>query len=146
MDVLGLRLADDLEHGGYWCTPTNSVVFASTGGDGVHFSLLDTGSGFGDESPVVMTVPMAADPNWIVGEDLLDFLSLGIDSGYFVLESLAYGADFEHDIRGSADSSLSTFLGELAQRFGLHAWEHVDERLKFLDERYGDTLVVADGP
>ncbi len=42
---------------GYWCTPSNSITFATTGGDGVHYGLLDIGSGFNDESPVVMTVP-----------------------------------------------------------------------------------------
>jgi hypothetical protein len=29
-----------LEWDGYWCTPVNSIRFASTGGDGTHFSLV----------------------------------------------------------------------------------------------------------
>ncbi|MEL6894129.1 MAG: hypothetical protein AAFP84_21240, partial [Actinomycetota bacterium] len=87
---------------------------------------------------------MSADPNWIVGEDLVDFLSLGIDTGYFVLESLAYGADWERDIQGSADAPLRRLLEGLAEQFGLRAWENVEERLRNLDRRYGDVLVMAD--
>jgi hypothetical protein len=146
MDSLGLWLADDLDPGGYWCTPVNSVMFASTGGDGVHFSLIDVGSGFGERSPIVMTVPMSADPNWIVGEDLLDFLSLGLDGGYFVLGSFAYGADWDIEVRGSAGPSLLPLLEDLAERFGLRPWENVAERLRVLDRRYRDALVLGDLP
>lgn len=146
MEEIGLLLHNGLAHAGYWCTPINSAVFASTGGDGVHFSLIDVGDGFGETSPIVMTVPMSSDPNWIVGENLLDFLALGLGSGYFVLESLAYGAEWHGDIEGSADDSQVCTLGDLRDRFDLRPWSDVDERLRFLDERFGDTLIVADRP
>jgi len=39
-DPIGLILLGKLENLEYWCTPTNSITFASTGGDGVHYGLL----------------------------------------------------------------------------------------------------------
>lgn len=60
----------------YDATPANSIAFASTGGDGVHFSALAVG--IGDAAPVVMTVPVAFDtPNHVVGGSLREFLALG---------------------------------------------------------------------
>jgi hypothetical protein len=74
-------------------TPKNSLSFASTGGDDVHFGLVAVNGKFGDASPVVMTVPMAGDNpeelNFIVGETLRDFLCLGCERGFFDLEKLA---------------------------------------------------------
>ena len=59
MEEIGLLLHSKSARTAYWCTPVNVVTFASTGGDGVHFSLLDLGDGAGDSSPVVMTVRVA---------------------------------------------------------------------------------------
>ena len=52
-DPIGLILLGRLQSFDYWCTPSNSITFATTGGDGVHYGLLDIGSGFSNESPVV---------------------------------------------------------------------------------------------
>jgi len=145
-DSVGLLLSDDVAHSGYWNSPTNSAMFASTGGDGVHFSFVDLGDGVGESSPIVMTVPMSSDPNWILGENLRDFLSLGIASGFFVLGSLSYGADWAGDLEGHTETDQSRLLADLADRLGLHPWANVDERLRRLDERYGDQLIVADLP
>src|SRR5438132_2356434 len=38
-----------------WCTPTNCKTFASTGGNGVHFSLLVRDGKVSGQSTVVMT-------------------------------------------------------------------------------------------
>lgn len=90
-DPVGLILIRPLEKWGYDSTPVNSQSFAHTGGDGVHFGLIDLGVGISEDSPVVMTVPMAANPkNVILGENLFDFLCLGCESGYFMLEQLSY--------------------------------------------------------
>jgi hypothetical protein len=71
----------------YASTPVDSTTFGSTGGDGVHFSVLHTGRGNG-YAPVVMTVPMAFDaPNHIVGGILREFLGLGCRTGYRCLET-----------------------------------------------------------
>jgi hypothetical protein len=65
----------------YDATPADSVMFASTGGDGVHFSALDS------DGAVVMTVPMAFDsPNHVLGKDIPEFLALGRRTGYFHLD------------------------------------------------------------
>ena len=91
---LGLIIHRHLDRLSYESTPSNVWTFASTGGDGVHFSLLDLGEGPTESSPVVMTVPMAfgdREPNWVLGESLRDFLALGRGIGYFSLDQLAYG-------------------------------------------------------
>lgn len=90
---MGLLLHDECENGGYHNTPKNSVAFASTGGDGVHFSFLVDYDRVTEVSPVVITVPSAGeseDANFIVGETLHDFLRFGLRHGYFALEQLAY--------------------------------------------------------
>lgn len=76
----------------YNSSPLNTLTFAGTGGDGVHYGILPI-----DESiqPVIMTVPMnfGYTPeayNWILGENLDEFLALGYYSGWFFLEQLCY--------------------------------------------------------
>ena len=84
-EAVGLLLATVERPSGYDATPEGLIPFAWTGGDGVHFSQAPGGG------PVTMTVPMAFDgENVIVGRDLRAFLSLGLRTGYFVLEQLAY--------------------------------------------------------
>ena len=145
MDGLGLILLDDLERWEYWCTPTNSVAFAATGGNGVHYSLVDVDDGIDEASPVVMTVPMQFDdPNRIVGADLREFLALGLRSGYFAFEGLAYGADFEADIAGTAEPGRQRMLDDLAARLDLRSWADVDSRLQALDEQFFDALVAPE--
>ena len=79
-----------------WCddTPKNGHIFAHTGGDSVHFCLLEVAGGLTEESPVVMVVPCNSDaPRLVVGDTLRDFLSLGCTIGYFFLEQLVYDFD-----------------------------------------------------
>ena len=66
----------------YSSSPINTEVFANTGGDGVHYSILEISE---KVQPVVMTVPMNFGPsmksyNLILGENLNEFLSLGFYS------------------------------------------------------------------
>jgi len=77
----------------YWCTPINSITFATTGGDGVHYGWLDIPGRPVDDAPIVMTVPMGETPNLIVGRDMREFLSLGCRFGYFALEGLVHDPD-----------------------------------------------------
>jgi hypothetical protein len=66
-------------------TPKDANPFACTGGEGVHYSLLPDGK-------VVMTVPANFQhTNFIVGNNLYEFLCLGYNVGYFVLEYLSRG-------------------------------------------------------
>ena len=111
----------------YDATPPGARTFASTGGDGVHFSAVPAG----DALIVVMTVPMMFDaPNVVVGQDLRDFLSLGCRFGYFGLEGLAYGRDETIlDIERTANQAPSGDLATLGDHFALRPWVNVAERL-----------------
>ena len=93
LDSFGILPHSRLEHWIYEQTPPNCVTFASTGGDGVHFSLACDAQHTQLTGPVIMTVPMASEPNRVVGRNLHQFLGLGLHSGYFVLEQLQYDLD-----------------------------------------------------
>jgi hypothetical protein len=93
---LGLILYSQPKHGGYWCTPTNTLAFAGTGGEGVHFSFLVQDLKVNEKSPIVVTIPAAfGQPNFVGGESLFDFLCLGYHRGYFALETLPSERCFE---------------------------------------------------
>lgn len=88
----GIIPIEDTPYSRYDSTPLNTKVFAHTGGDGVHYSILELSASI---QPVIMTVPMAAGDsiskyNWILGENLTEFLSLGYYNGWFSLEQLCY--------------------------------------------------------
>ncbi|MEX2173810.1 MAG: hypothetical protein WD872_05570 [Pirellulaceae bacterium] len=84
---VGLILDRELDDSRYLgCTPLNCRTFASTGGDGAHFSLLVQDDAITDSSPVVVTTPEASGhPSVVVAESLFDFLCLGAEKGYFGL-------------------------------------------------------------
>jgi hypothetical protein len=88
----GIMLIEETPYSRYDSTPLNAKIFALTGGDGVHYSILELSDSI---QPVIMTVPMAygdsmSKYNWILGENLTEFLSLGYYNGWFSLEQLAY--------------------------------------------------------
>jgi len=120
LDDEGLRIHDSLSPGGYDSSPPGYVAFASTGGDGVHFSFPSNKFG-----PVVMTVPMAFDrPNIVVGADLKEFLSLGCMYGFFVLQQLGYNEDLTID-PADAVREPSPALQRLSKHFDLRPWTAV---------------------
>lgn len=127
---------------GYWCTPTNSLTFATTGGDGVHYGLLSINSEFTDLSPVVMTVPMCDTPNTIVGANLKEFLALGCRYGYFALEQLVYDKDatLKELELARFDPEYAQHERDLLQRisstFNLKPWQNPAERLQQLQARF----------
>lgn len=53
-EPVGLILFAPPRNGGYWCTPVNALSFATTGGDGVHYSLLAVEGRVTDFSPVII--------------------------------------------------------------------------------------------
>jgi hypothetical protein len=131
-------------------TPKNSIAFASTGGDGVHYCLLAVEEQITEQSPVVLVVPCnSKKPQLIVGESLSDFLSLGCIIGYFFLEQLVYDFDrtlpylFDYDafLRNSyfgnepPDEDLDdlaaqrALLADLLKEFSLKPWS--EPRTKF---------------
>ncbi len=94
LGTLGLNLARKLENGDYWCTPKNTLKFANTAGDGVHFSLVQIDGKVTEDSPVVMSVPANSgnreDANLIMGSSLINFIRFGLRRGYFYMEQWIY--------------------------------------------------------
>lgn len=87
LSEVGLGVEDNFDGNRYsFCTPLNCRTFAATGGDGVHFSFLIQNDRIDDRSPVVMTLPGNCGESPILGENLYDFLCLGMWNGWFVLE------------------------------------------------------------
>lgn len=128
----------------YRTTPKNSLTFASTGGDGVHFGVLvDSAGVVPDVAPIVMTVPMMFDrPNVIVGGSFHEFLRLGATCGYFCLEDLAYHPERAGGLlsRESDSEELTSFV----DHFQLRPLEHPVERLAQLERLWLDRLVIEE--
>jgi len=142
-EAIGLLPMPDLRHCGYSVAPPNSLAFASTGGDGVHFSLLERPDVEQAMWPVVMTVPMNFDmPNLILGSDIGDFLGLGIRLGYFDLEQLVY--DREETIslldrnaaRPSRSNIKDTVLGQIEAAFSCRPWDNHGLRIDELQAAF----------
>jgi hypothetical protein len=146
---LGLLCTQELLKPSYDATPKNCLTFAGTGGDGVHFGLLDLGHGVSDDSPVVMTVPMNFDrSNLVVGANIRDFLGLGIRHGYFCLEQLTYDrphwvetlaqAHYANDLSASGIRALKA----IEKAFQAKPWTAHDEHLTALQMEYGGRLLL----
>jgi hypothetical protein len=124
----------------YTTTPPDSVTFAYTGANGVHFSYLGGVPGAG---PVVMTVPMSFDsPNLVVGADLREFLELGCRIGYRRLESLAHGWA-RRGLAEQAESGVpapgpdeAELLAHLVAELDLRPWPDVPGRLDELSRAH----------
>lgn len=130
----------------YDATPVNATTFASTGGDGVHFSVVDAADR-DDAAAVVMTVPMAFDnPNHILAGSLREFLALGSWAGYFCLERLAYGWGRQETItrleagRPPEDAGEALLLTHLVEEFDVRPWRNVERRLGELDAMHRSRL------
>src|SRR5262249_62337819 len=138
-DAVGLMLERKLVGEYYdWCTPRNCWTFAHTGGNGVHFSLLERGGEVREDSPVVLTNPGGMGHSCIVGEDLHAFLCLGVRRGYFALEQLTYNPevtlevftnpawqpseDWHYPVGYVVGDLERQILSFLAERFGLRPW------------------------
>ncbi|MGC4006244.1 MAG: hypothetical protein QM811_25255 [Pirellulales bacterium] len=129
---VGLYLSKEFDGGRYdWCTPLNCVVFARTGGDGTHYSLLRLDGAIRDESPVVMTMPSYGGMNFIVGDSLRDFLNLGSTFGWFSIEQIGYD---EQDLKFFLDGNPGADASDLEEiRSGM--WPLKTNILRFLNER-----------
>jgi hypothetical protein len=133
----------------YDSSPINTEVFATTGGDGVHYSILEISESI---QPIVMTVPMnfgdsMKDYNWIIGENLDEFLSIGFYNGWFPIEQLCYDNEWvinfyskenmEDDFQKDADFQ---FVKKLREKIGYHHIPLNNQRLKELEINYFDQL------
>ena len=156
-DPIGLILMRPLENMGYESTPINSLTFAHTGGDGVHYSIVTLEGNVSEASPVVMTVPMNYPKvNLVVGENLHEFLCLGDQLGYFFLEQLVYNEaetierllhpkefiNKEYGINPSGAFSPDSFrekerlLSILRKEFELKSWSNLKSRLDELQNKF----------
>jgi hypothetical protein len=150
---IGLNLIDPPEHYSNCgtvlyrpkTTPTNTVAFAHTGGDDVHYSLVQHGKAFGDNSPVVMTVPMGSvdvgELNLILGANLHEFLCLGCVHGYADLEDLYY--EREEAIARLSDSETEedgATLNVFRRELGLEPWKEIAGRLAELQSQFQSAL------
>jgi hypothetical protein len=159
---IGLILRRPIERESYETTPDNSLAFATTGGDGVHYSLMHVEGEAGDLSPVVMTVPMNFEQeNLIVGSDMKEFLCLGCQVGYFFLEQLTYhesetiywltnpGEWFEELNRDSETEDdvnrKKYLLNLLSKELNLKPWEEFEQRLNYLRSQYYSLLEFSSG-
>jgi hypothetical protein len=134
----------------YFPTPNNTTILARTGGDGVHFSVLEIS---GKINPVVMTVPMnfgnsAKDYNIILGENLNEFMGLGYHNGWFYLEQICYKYDWAikfYSNTSRKEGYLSDgdfqFVKKLVNKLCLTHYTINPIRIKELNDTYFDKLI-----
>lgn len=126
----------------YRTGPRNGITFASTGGDGTHFCAL-----FGEPdaavAPVVLTVPLADEPNQVVGASLPEFLALGCVTGYH-FDSLTFDhysmVEELQTTRTPDDPDRARLLNALTEEFDLEPWPDVAGRLDQLAAQYSTDI------
>lgn len=133
------------ENARYNPTPINTKVFSRTGGDGVHYSILELSENL---QPVIMTVPMNfGSPinsyNRILGENLNEFLSIGYYNGWFPIEQLCYddkeaiefyaGENMDEEYQNHGDFQ---FVKKLRERLKYNHVPLNNKRLKELEHKY----------
>lgn len=137
LGAVGLFLNTPPRNFGYAATPQNSITFAHLGVDGIHVGVLTANDTIDPESPVVLTIPMAFEQqNFIVGENLHDFLSLGCRGGFAHLanlhllldDTLAYYQNPEYEV---FDERFPAILALMTDELQLRPW--LDVRAHFCD-------------
>ncbi|MEM1135418.1 MAG: hypothetical protein AAGI07_06220 [Bacteroidota bacterium] len=147
VDYCGLEPVRPMKCLGYFCTPKNSKTFASTGGDGVHFGLVNGQNNKGNLGPIVMTVPMAEDNNVIVAENLEEFFSLGYYVGWFALEQIVYNLDETIEYYSKPDEETSQkehqFLELIKKEMPIQHLTLSKDRLVMLKKEYFNCLEIG---
>ncbi len=86
LGVLGLKLLEQPNSFKYDQTPHNSLTFSHFGWDGIHIGCLTEGDSLDENSPVLITIPMAGlidKPNsYVLAANLYEFLCLGANNGF----------------------------------------------------------------
>jgi hypothetical protein len=131
---------------GYFCTPKNSLTFATTGGDGVHFGIVNGINLKGNVGPIVMTVPMAQTNNVVVAEDLEEFFSIGYYVGWFALEQIVYDLDdaITHFSKSDEDMEKEAllFLEIIRKELTFNHIPLSKQRLNELERSYFERLEI----
>ena len=149
IDYCGLVPVRPLQNYGYFCTPKNSLTFATTCGDGVHFGIMKDKNGEINVGPVIMTVPMFSKNNIVIAGDLDEFFSLGYYVGWFALEQIVYDIDETIDYYSRTDSDPEMekeeylFLEIIRKELPINHKPLSKERLKELEQRYFDRLEIG---
>lgn len=154
--AIGLSVFSSLRRFDYWCTPTNVLSFATTGGDGNHFSFILKDNTVSEHSPVVMTSPSDYDePNLIVGESLFHFLCLGYHCGFSPIESFPSKESMrlcasarQNQKKGaplfSLDENERRILDFLIQKLQLSPWRNVEGEIQRLQAEYRPLLKLPE--
>jgi hypothetical protein len=145
-EPIGLILLPDGSHYDYLCTPVNSVTFATTGGDGVHFGFLLIEQC--RQMPVVMTVPMSDAYNLVIAEDFQEFLRLGYHAGYFALEQFIYEPEWAARFHSRDDPEMGPdekiLLAHLREQFQLEPLPDIGSRVQEVHRGYAQCLRLQD--
>ncbi|NTW29527.1 MAG: hypothetical protein HGA39_09240 [Coriobacteriia bacterium] len=147
LDLVGLLLVRPLERWDYDCTPLNSLTFAHTGGDGVHFGLLQVEGVDRKAWPIVMTVPGAfSDCNRVIAGGFDEFMAIGAVNGWFTLEQLVYDLDGALEYLatpGQPDSwqERDDMASLVRERLGIVPVPLTRERLDELQALYGPAIL-----
>lgn len=148
IDYCGLVPIRPMKREEYGCTPHNTLSFATTAGDGVHFGFMGDPATDINDGPVVMTVPMAKNNNIIVAESFAEFLAIGIQIGWFGLEQLAYDLDSTISDYEQPDPDMSSearlFLEMIQQEMPIAFTPLSKIRLAELHDRYFHQLIIND--
>jgi hypothetical protein len=150
LDPCGLILEKPPRENYYWCTPRTAKTFASTGGDGVHYSYLQISEASSGATLIVMTMPANDQLNFVVAENFDEFFGLGYHVGWFALEQIAYSPEWarlyfaneDPEARDEARARLAALRSELGIRYiPLNI-----QRIEMLTSRYGHYLQVPAEP
>jgi hypothetical protein len=163
LDAIGIRLEKltHLENGGYYCTPTNTLKFASTGTDGEHFSFLLCNDEIASESPVILTTPCNYDGNLnaVVAKNFRTFLCLGLRYGYFALgeftrnpkeviqiytNALWQPTEEHHRSIYRPREQLQKILAFMAYALNLQPYIYTADEFTALQNRYMPLLIMSD--
>jgi hypothetical protein len=132
----------------YWCTPTNVLTFAITGGDGVHYSYLSGTEFTGEKRPIVMTLPCADGQNVIVADSFEEFFNLGFFVGWFSLEQLIYQPNEAVEYFARHDEGLQSYAGTrmefLREALGIRPVPPSLDRLRSLKQEYYELLNIPE--
>ena len=146
INYCGLEPLRPLQHRGYFCTPKNSLTFAVTGGDGVHFGIVTGSKQKATAGPIVMTVPMAKTNNVVVAENLNEFFSIGYHVGWFALDELVYDPEWAIEYFAKPDAELTkqetAFLEMLRKELPIQHVPLLKTRLDELEKVYLPILEI----
>ena len=147
-DYAGMIPVED-ENDRYDSSPMNTKVFGQTGGDGVHYSILEISE---DVQPIVITVPMnfgdsMSDYNIILSENINEFLGIGYYNGWFPLEELCYNNNNAIEFYSKENKDIIyqengdiQFVKKIREKFNSNHIPLTNKRLKELKLKYFDKL------